>query len=383
MVQLGCGITGLVCAEELAKNPKVSEIVLADSRTEAAERLASRLKNEKVSVKKVDGSDKKSVRSVLKGKDLVVCSLPYRLLRGAFETAADVGVNYLDFSLTVDKVEDIPWQMKKCKDAGITTISAMGADPGISDAMAVRAASKLDEPKEAHVYDGDCGVAEGHEVFSLWSPVDMLEEATVPAAICRNGEFKFVPPLHEREEYDFPAPIGRLPVYKTLHEETFLMAKYIPGITETDFRIGIDDNFVSVAKAIRKLGMHSLTPVDYGGCKVVPLNFVSSFLPRTVDLPGKVKGHAGLVIEVIGKKNGKKMVSKVWGAMSHEYAYNRWKSNATGALVGIGGALGADILLSGHIKGPGLFVPEQLPVDKILEKLPSMGMEIKEEVKAL
>jgi saccharopine dehydrogenase-like NADP-dependent oxidoreductase len=69
--------------------------------------------------------------------------------------------------------------------------------------------------------------------------------------------------------------------------------------------------------------------------------------------------------------------------MSHEEAYKRCRSNATGYLVGIGGAVGTELLINGDVKGPGIFVPEQLPVEKIISRLPSKGLEVKEETKTL
>jgi saccharopine dehydrogenase (NAD+, L-lysine-forming) len=372
-----------VCAEELAKNAKVSELVLADSRTEAAEAMASRLKSDKISVKKIDATSPKRLKDLLKGSDIVVNSLPWHLLKNAFDTAVGMGVNYVDFSLTVDNIEHFEPARKLCVENGVTAITAMGADPGISDSFAAYAAKKLDEPEEAHVMDGDCGVAEGYEFFSLWSPVDMLEEATVPAAVFRNGKIEYIPPLHEREEYDFPAPIGRLPVYKTNHEETYLMPMFIKGLKKADFRIAIDDNFAAMSKMIRRLGLHSLKPIEVDGCSVKPLKVVASMFPKTTDLAGKVKGYAGVVVDVIGKKKGKRTMVKVWTTMSHEEAYKRCRSNATGYLVGIGGAVGTELLINGDVKGPGIFVPEQLPVEKIISRLPSKGLEVKEETKTL
>src|SRR3990170_8139539 len=104
--------------------------------------------------------------------------------------------------------------------------------------------------------------------------------------------------------YDFPEPIGTLPVYNTTHEETFMIPKFIKGIKHAEFQIAVDDNFADVANTLRKIGMHGLKPIDVKGVKVRPLDVVVALMPRPVDLIGKVKGSAGIVIEVIGKKDG-------------------------------------------------------------------------------
>jgi len=280
----------------------------------------------------------------------------------------------------VDSIEEYETVAKMCERAGITALTAMGEDPGISDTFARYAADKLDNPIEAHVLDGDSGSAEGYEFFSLWSPFDLLWETTVPAAVFREGKMTYVPPLHEREVYDFPSPIGPLPVYKTIHEETFLMSKFIKGLRNADFRIAIDDTFAKRVRMLRKLGMHSTERVDVKGVKVRPLDVVVALMPRPVELAGRVKGHAGVVVEVVGEKGGMPTKVRIWTLMSHEKAYELSKSNATGYLVGVGGAVPTEMLIEGEVKGEGLFVPEQLNSARFVSRLRGKGLEVVEEV---
>jgi len=367
----------------LAGNRGVDQLVLADSYLDAARSMAARVKNPKISVQKVDASKPSELKKLLKGKDLVVSSVPWHLLGGVFKAAVATRTNYVDFSLTANNMKEFREYRKICKESGITALTACGADPGISDVFARYGADKLDRPEEAYVRDGDCGVAEGYDFFTLWSPVDMVEEATMPAAVYVNGKHKWLPPLHKKEIYNFPEPIGPLPVYNTTHEETFLMPAYIKGIRKADFKIAIDDNFVSIVNMLRKLGMHSLEHVDVKGVKVRPIDVVAALMPRPVQLAGKVKGHAGVVVEVIGRKNGKRTMVKTWTTMSHEKAWKICKSNATGYLVGAGGAVGAEMVLSGEVKGPGMFVPEQLPAEKFIKRLPAKALEVKQKTTVL
>ncbi len=383
VVQLGCGITGLVCAEQLAKVPEVSELVLADARTDAAEAMASRVKSEKIAVRRVDATKHADLRALLNGADLVISSMPWVMNRRTLDVAASMGTDYVDFSLTVDKLEDFEHARRMCENAGITAVTAVGEDPGISDCFARHGADTLDEAWEAHVMDGDSGVADGHDFFSLWSPIDLLEEATVPAGVYRDGKWDEVPPLHEKETYKFPAPVGALSVYKTNHEETYLMPRFIKGLRVADFRIALDDGFVEIARMLRRIGLHSMKPIDVKGAKVKPLEVVAALMPRPVDLIGKVRGHAAVVVEVIGLKDGRRTMVKMWTLMSHEKAYELCRSNATGYLVGTGGAVAAEMVLAGEVNEKGLLVPEQLPADRFLSRLRAKGIEVKEEVRSI
>jgi len=383
VVQLGCGITGLVCAEHAVKNRKVDELILADAKIDGAEALVKRLKNDKFSIAKADANDAKSVRKLLNGCDLLVSSIPSELNMGVFKQVLAAGSDYIDFSVTSEAIFEFEKVAKMCEDAGITAITGMGADPGISDIFARYAANKLDSVYEAHVRDGDNGSAEGVEFFTLWSPLDMMEEATIEAAVLKDGKMTFLPPLHKKEIYKFPEPIGALPVYNTTHEETYLIPKFIKGIKNADFKIAMDDNFVDIANTLRKLGLHSLKQIDVKGTKTRPLDVVVSLMPRPVDLIGKVRGSAGVVVEMLGEKNGKGAMVKVWTTLSHEKAYRLTRSNATGHLVGTGGAIGVELIASGEVRKKGLFVPELLPAERCVDLISEKGLEVNEEMSYL
>jgi len=380
IVQLGCGITGLVCAELLTKNSRVGEVVLADSRTDPAKAMMKRSGSGKLSVVTADASDPRSLKKLLRGKDLVISSVPWELHRRVFRAACDAGVDYVDFSLTADNMEEFKQFHALCGSSGIRAITGAGEDPGMSDVFARHGANILDSAEEAYVRDGDSGSAEGYDFFSLWSPVDMVEEATTPALVFRDGKHSFLPPLHKREMYEFPEPIGPLPVYNTTHEETYMIPAFIKGIRHADFKIAIDDNFAAAANTLRRLGLSGLKPVDVRGVQIRPIDLVVALMPRPVDMAGKVKGYAGVVVEVIGLKDGRRTKVKVWMTMSHERAYELCRTNATGYLVGSGGAVAAEMLIEGDVKDRGLLVPEQLPAEKFIARLHGKEIFVKESI---
>ncbi len=380
IAQLGCGITGLVSAEHLEKNPRVKELILADSKVDTAMAMAARIGSEKISTKQVDATDAKSLRDLLSGCDMVISAIPWFLNKRVIETAIEVGIDYIDYSMAVHSVEECDEIDRKSKDRGVTILTSMGSDPGISDVFARYAANKLDRAVSARVMDGDTATAEGHDFFSLWSPVEMLQEVTIPAAIFKDSKISYLPPLDERQIYEFPEPVGPLPVYNTMHEETFLMSRFIEGLEYADFRIAVDDGFAQVAKALRMIGLHSLDPIEVKGVTVKPLEVVVSLMPRPVDLIGRTKGHACVVVEVAGVKDGERRLVKVWTAMSHEAAYDLCSSNATGYFVGTGGAIGAEMLMSGHVKTKGMVFPEQLPAEEFVSRLPAKHLDVQEEI---
>ena len=381
VVQLGCGICGLVCAEHLAKNDKIDRMVLADVRLEQAKDVIRRVGRDNVVVQKTDGTDKKAVKELLKNADVVVATMPWRLNRMVMQTAAETGTDYVDFGMPFDSTgPDFDEYSALCRNAGISALVGMGEEPGISDILAMHGASKLDRADEAHIYDGDTASVEGLEFFSSWSPVDLLDETSVPAAVFRDGKIEFIPPLSARLVYDFPAPVGKLPVYKTNHDETYFMPLGIKSLKHASFNIGIDDNFAHAAALFRKWGLLSKDQLDVRGKQVVPLHVVAALLPRPESFSAKIEGDTCFVVEVIGEKEGRKAKVKLWTMMSHKNAYDMCGTNAGAYLVGTGGAVATEMLIDGEVEEKGIVIPEQLSVQSFLRRLGPKQVKIQEEI---
>lgn len=379
MVQLGCGVCGLVCAEQLAHNPKVDHLVLADRRTEAAKKLASRLDDDRILVREIDGTDANAVRGLLKQSDLVIATMPWRLNRMVLDLAAETRTDYLDFGMPFDATgPEFDEASARCREAGVAGLVGMGMEPGISDVFAMHAAKSLDRAEEAHVYDGDTGSVEGVELFSTWSPVDLLDEMSVPAAVYEDGQLRFLPPLSSSDWFDFPEPVGRRRVFRTNHDETYFLPRGIPTLRRASFNIHIDDGWVRAAEVLRKLGLLTGDPLDVRGVRVRPLDVIAAALPSPVLLEDRIRGHATFVVEVTGTRDGQRERVRMWTGLSYEEAHRDHGTNATAFMVGTGGAVAAEMFLEGRVGETGLVIPEQLDPEVFLQGIQAKGLVVHE-----
>jgi saccharopine dehydrogenase (NAD+, L-lysine-forming) len=380
VVQLGCGITGLVCAEHLERNPKVDELILADKQTEPAASLVERLENDKTTLQKTDASDTSDLKKLMKDCDLVVTSVPSDMNPKLLRAALAVGVDYVDFTIPRRTIERFDEISKACEDAGIRALTAVGEDPGISDIFAMHGAAKLDEVHEIHIKDADNALSPDYDIFTLWCTNDMLDEITYKAAVYENGSIHWLPPLSRKERYTFPHPVGNHTIYNTTHDETFLIPKFIKGVRYVDFMIVVPDNLAAFANLIREMGMNRMKLVKVDGGQVRPLEVVSACLPNPVDMVGKIKGSGGIMVEAVGIRKGEKCTVRTWVGMSHEDAFKLHNTTATGYLVGTGAAIGAEMLVAGEVKHSGLFVPEMLPIEKYLNRMKIKALTVHEEL---
>jgi saccharopine dehydrogenase (NAD+, L-lysine-forming) len=382
VVQLGCGITGLVCAEHLEHNPKVDELVLADKQTEPAASLVERTGNDKTTLQKTDATDVSDLKKLMKDCDLVVTSCPSDLNTKLLRAALAVGVDYVDFTIPMRTIERFDEIGKACEDAGIRALTAVGEDPGISDVFAMHGATKLDEVHEIHIKDADNASSPDYDIFTLWCTNDMLDEITMKAAVYENGSIHWLPPLSRKEMYTFPHPVGQHTVYNTTHDETFLIPKFLKGVRYVDFMIVVPDNLAAFANLIRSMGMNGKRLVKTDDGQVRPLDVVSACLPNPVDMVGRIKGSGGIMVEAIGTRKGERCTVRTWVGMTHEDAFKLHNTTATGYLVGTGAAIGAEMLVAGDLKHSGLFVPEMLPIEKYMHRMKTKGLNVHEEMVA-
>lgn len=374
VVQIGCGAVGLVTAQHLIKSAKIDEYTLADIYTGKAEELVNKLgATSEVSVTKADASDRKALKKLIKGADLVVNGTIPEFNGNIMRTSAECGANYLDFAMG-DELDQFTLD-KEFKDAGVGALISMGEDPGITDAMAVSASKKLDEVDKILVRDGDNASIEGYDYVALFSPDTLIDEVLCKPAIYCNGRIERGEPFSEEEDYDFPAPIGKLKVYMCDHEEPVLMPKYIKT-KYCDFKIALDPEFVRITKTLHKLGLTSNKEIEIKGVKVRPRDVVTYFMPKPADLAGKVKGYGCVLVEAVGKKGGKSKRVKMWTVMSHDEAYKLSGMHATGYLVGTPGAVAALMWADGKIKETGVFSPEKIDTDEFLRRLPDFGIKV-------
>ena len=198
------GAAGEMCrvaVERFARAGGDSELVLCDIRPEILHSLVAKLPPGRGAVRKLDLYDRGELHEVVAGADLVVLGAgPYVRTAGpVVEACLELQVPYLDFDDDVESTQHALTLHSKAEAAGIPIYVGCGASPGMSNVLAVDAASELDTVESIdvcwivgderpgigravlehflHITAGDCLTWEGgrqvnHETF--------VETATAP-----------------------------------------------------------------------------------------------------------------------------------------------------------------------------------------------------------
>jgi saccharopine dehydrogenase (NAD+, L-lysine forming) len=359
-----------VIAQHLTAAPTIRSLVLTDLDGDLARRTADDLRSDKVRSMRLDASDVDAVRTMLRGIDLVVNATLPRFNPAIQEAALDDGVDYLDLSNDIrDPFHDSP----RWKDAGLTSLHGMGEDPGLSNVFARHAADGLDRVDTIKIRDGDTASSPDYPFVSLFSPETFLEETLAPSRIWKGDAYVDVPPLGEREVYEFPPPVGSLVVYSVDHEETDTLPHFIgKGVRYVDFKLALDDATVRSLTTFRNLGFAGAPGGMYSATRRAILNSI----PKPADLRGRVEGHAALVVEVDGWRGGERQHITLSTSLGHAEAFRRFGTTATSYLTGTGAAVGALLLAAGQVPGPGKLSPEQLDPRLVFPLLRERGIDV-------
>ncbi len=366
---IGVGAVGSVIAKHLARSEEVSELIIADKSIERAKLVASEIGRKKITLKRVNAADSRKVSSLARNADLLINATLPRYNIPLMKACLEAGTHYIDLA-SDDTDEQLEFH-ERFKEAGLTAIICMGEDPGISNILARYGAGQLSKTLSIKIRDCESSIIKGmrSHLTPLFSKEVYFSELSESAYIYQNGRIKRLPPLSGYEEYEFPPPIGRLPVYAVSHEEVFTLPRYIKGVRYVDFKLFIPPDVVQILRVLKVLGLLSRKKVRVDGQEISPAKVLYAVLPEPEELIGKVSGYAGVVVEVAGRQGRKPIKQILYTIMSHEKAYKEFGTTATAYLTGTPPAITAQLIANQVIKTRGVVPPEALPPEPLLQKL--------------
>lgn len=358
----GSGRIGQSVATDLIAHTE-AEILLAGRNSAAGERVCNRL-GTRAQFLMLNLEDQAGLSSAIALANLVIhCAGPFHFRDArVLKTCIDQGVNYVD-------VSDHPSFTRKAMEysaaaaaAGVTAIVNTGIFPGISNSMVRQDVEQLDVAEKIHLSyvvagSGGAGITVMRTTFlGLQKPF----QAWI------NGAWQTIKPYSDRETIEFPAPYGRTGVYWFDMPETFTLPNTFPVKTVIT-KFGTVPDFYNFLTWTVAHWWHpwllKQTPV---------IEFLSQVSHLMTDVTDRFSG-IGVAIrsEVTGQKDGKP--AQVCSTLVHEN---------TAIAAGYGTGSVAQLLLSGQLHKPGVWVVEQaLPTDLFNQTLQERGVNIASAIK--
>lgn len=374
----GGGLTGRACVRDLARSGRFDQVRVADLDLGLAETAARATGSDRVAAGRVDVREPAALRTVLRGASVCVNAVQYPFHLPVMEACLAERVPYLDFGGLFHTTKRQLALNDRFRNAGLLAIPGLGQVPGISNVLAAAASGDLDRVDRLVLRDGWRDLTVGApEVYFTWSPGTFLDEMEQDAQVFENGAYRAYPPMSGSEEYDFPEPVGRTRVYRTLHSEPATLPESLAakGLTHCEWKEGGPG--IELLRNLAILGLGGSEPIDVRGSPVVPRDLLLALL-KARGLIGAPPGLAiddweVLDIEVRGRRGGAEIVRH---ALARFPPRPDWGLSATEYAVGIAGAVGAEMLATGRLTGVGVVPPERcVPAGPFREELRARGIE--------
>ncbi len=174
-----------------------------------------------------------------------------------------------------------------------------------------------------------------------------------------------------------PSPVGTVPVYNVYHEEVETIPQFLGKRPRfADFKLALLPDTVRALEEIGRAGLMRRGEDGQPG----PREAFLSTIPPPGSLAGTITGHAAILVEVSGARDGVDVTHKVWTAMDHSLAARRHRTTGTSWLTGTGAAAGALLMLDHGAPHGGVFVPEQLDPERVLAELERRDVHVEERV---
>ncbi len=302
-----------------------------------------------VRFKKVNLLHHGTLVKVLRGHTVVINSTSHHFNLPVMKAALAAKVHYLDlgglFHFTRRQLKlNLAFKKK-----GLTAVLGMGCAPGVANLLAQWAAEGMDRVKEVHIKVG--GRSWGPPSDDIPYAIGTIrEELTLKPPIVKAGRWCFAPPRSGVEIFNFPAPVGRQKIFRTIHSEVATLPLHFRGVKEASFKIGFSDEMIKAVLAPRR-------------------KKVSSPKPSTAKVVRDCEITAAVVSGAQGEK--KRSRNAFYVAHSHEgHPAGDWNTAWPPAIVSI-------VMARGEISCPGVYAPEDIvPFQQLFKRLRKRGFKI-------
>ncbi len=373
---LALGGAGAVCqhaTRDLATYSDFSEIVIGEYNLAAAEELAAEIDDPRVKVLEINAENYASMVNAFAEFDVILNGLPWKYDLAVTKACVEAGVSGLDVSTVEDQ-----WGFDAAaKEKGIIFIPGVGATPGITNAMARRAADQLDEVDDIQINFAAfrCPApAPGLLVTFLWEFHPKTEERLY----YKDGKFHWVEPFTGIKMVNFPGPIGEQEVCYIPHTETRTMPESL-GAKAVSVHGCFPPHAMRLAKAMLESGLYSEEKITIKGVETTAYELMYEILLQLPESKETPLWAYGLVVEVYGKKDGRDLKFTYW---NRHPSQEEWGGKAAYYKnIAIPLSIGAQMMARGDIVVQGVVPPETaIPPDLFFSELKKRGIEIHETV---
>jgi saccharopine dehydrogenase (NAD+, L-lysine-forming) len=363
----------------LAGFKDVEEILVGDISVEKLEKLKEKLDSRKIKTLQLDVRDLEKTAEALADVDVVINAVQYYFNLDVMKAALRAGAHYLDlgglYHMTLRQLE----LNQRFRDAGLTAVIGMGAQPGMSNIMARLGCDSLDKVTSIMIRDGYRDMSDGPGFRVTWSLQTLMDEMVMDAVIFEDGELRTIPALSRWEKVSFPEPVGPMKTYVTIHSELATLPTSFgdKGLKRCDWMEGGED--LLNLKFLADLGF-GLSEIETDGSPLNPRAFLASLLEAR-GLVGYGSGEKPNDWEItrVVVEGARLGMRSVWILDAVIPPKPEWRMSCSQYGVGVPAGLAALMLGRGEIEVRGVLPPEKcIEPESFIRRLGEYGIKMRQ-----
>jgi lysine 6-dehydrogenase len=208
LLVIGSGMMGSAAAYDMARNPQVDSVTLADSDLPRAREVAARVNRitgeKKIRATALDANNEKAASKLMRGHDAALSAVPYFLNLGLAKAAVEARCHFADLGGNNTVVRQELALSKKAEKRGVAIAPDCGLSPGMASILGGELVRRLGGRADAlKLYVG--GLPERpmppFHYQLVFSVEGLINEYVEPARILRKGKLTTIEALTEPEEF--------------------------------------------------------------------------------------------------------------------------------------------------------------------------------------
>ena len=214
LLVIGAGMMGTAAAYDMARNPNVTVVTVADTDKKRAKQSAERVnklaKRKIANAVELDASEPKKAARLMGNHQAALSAVPYFFNVGLAKAAIDARCHFADLGGNNTAVREELAMSKQAEKRGVAIAPDCGLSPGMASILAGELMRRIGGEAEAlKIYVGGLPL-EPQPPFQyqlVFSIEGLINEYSEPAKILRSGKTTNIEPLTEVETFriaDFP-----------------------------------------------------------------------------------------------------------------------------------------------------------------------------------
>jgi len=281
---LGAGRMGLGAVFDLAKQPDVEQVTVADAFAERAHKIASSVGTDRVTPVHLDVSDHAAVVDLMRGHASAISCVNYWYNEQLARAAIEAGTNFCDLGGNNSVVDAELALDAQARAAGVNIIPDCGLAPGMVAVLVAHATARFETLDEIHIRVG--GLPQNPkpplDYQLVFSVEGLINEYIEPARVIRDGRITEVQSMTEVESLEFPAPFGEMEAFQTSGGTSTLPETFLGRVRELDYKTIRYRGHCAKFKTMIDLGLCSSEPIEVDGVSVKPRRVLGDLLVRNL-----------------------------------------------------------------------------------------------------